>query len=105
MGLKLTYYALVLFYAMLDESTPSKSKLIILGALGYLILPLDMIPDFIPGGHVDDLGVLTAAVWQVLKSITPDIKAKAAKKVAEWFPSAKSSDIPDIVPEGDIDEQ
>ena len=105
MGLKLTYYALVLFYAMLDESTPSKAKLVIIGALGYLILPLDLFPDFIPGGHVDDLGVVAAAVWQVFKSITPEIKAKAARKVTEWFPSAKVEDLPDITPEGGVDEQ
>lgn len=105
MGLKLTYYALVLFYAMLDPATPRKAKLIIIGALGYLILPLDLVPDFIPGGHLDDLGVITAAVWQVIKSITPDIKSKAARKVTEWFPSANASDLPDVSSEGEIDEQ
>ena len=105
MGLKLTYYSLVLFYAMVDKNTPRRAKLVILGALGYLVLPVDLIPDFIPGGHVDDLGVIVAAIWQVIGSITPEIKAKAARKVTEWFPSVHPDDLPDVSPEGPVDEQ
>lgn len=96
MGCKLTYYALVLFYTMLDPATPRQAKLVILGALGYLVLPVDLIPDFIPGGHVDDLGVITAALWQIIKSVTPQVKAKAAGKLASWFPGVREEDLPDI---------
>lgn len=96
MGIKLTYYALVLFYTMMDPATPRQAKLVIIGALGYLVLPVDLIPDFIPGGHVDDLGVVTAAIWQILKSITPQVRKKALDKLTTWFPKSDPVDLPEI---------
>ncbi|MBR1871740.1 MAG: DUF1232 domain-containing protein [Bacteroidales bacterium] len=96
MGLKLTWYSLVLYYTMIDPATPRKAKMVILGSLGYLILPIDLIPDFLPGGHLDDLGVITAAVWQIMRSITPEIKDKATRKLYDWFPKARPEDIPEI---------
>ena len=48
-GRKAVYYALVLYYVARDPSVPSSMKLKILGALGYFILPTDLLPDFIPG--------------------------------------------------------
>src|SRR5690625_7611221 len=56
MGIKLTYYSLLLFYSFQSTETPKKDKLTIAVALGYLILPVDVIADFIPLiGFVDDL--------------------------------------------------
>ena len=58
----------------------------ILGALGYFILPIDLIPDFIPvAGYTDDLAALVWGVYCVIKSITPEVKAQAAEKLHEWF--------------------
>ena len=37
--------ALVLFYCLKDRDTPAWARGIIVGALGYLVLPLDMVPD------------------------------------------------------------
>ena len=48
MGRKTTYYALVLFYTLQSPSVNLGNKTIICGALGYLILPLDLIPDISP---------------------------------------------------------
>lgn len=96
-GAKLVYYALVLYYTLVDPLTPAKYKAIIAGALGYMILPLDLIPDFLPfGGMVDDWAALIAAVAYVATAITPEIKAKARAKLAEWFPSATDSDLGDL---------
>ena len=61
-----------------------KSK--IYGALGYFILPLDILPDFIPlAGFTDDLTAVIWALHTVWKNITPEIKAQAAAKTREWF--------------------
>ncbi len=85
-GIKLTYAALLLFYVLKDPGTPRKERNKILGALGYLILPLDLIPDWIPvAGFTDDLAALTWAVYMVIKCITPEVKAQAAAKCHEWF--------------------
>ena len=51
--------ALRLFYALDNPSMPLKTKMVIYGALGYFISPIDVIPDFIPVvGFTDEIGVL-----------------------------------------------
>ncbi len=83
-GSKVVYNALLLFYVLKDKNTPLKSKSIIVGALGYFILPIDLIPDLIPiAGFSDDLTALTAVVMAVSTSVTPEIKKKAEEKTAE----------------------
>ncbi|WP_083387017.1 YkvA family protein [Planococcus faecalis] len=44
-GFKALHAAVVLFYTLKDPTLPNKDRMIILGALGYLILPVDLIPD------------------------------------------------------------
>ena len=62
-GVKVTYYALTLYYTLTDPNTPTKYKAVIAGALGYMILPLDLVPDFLPfAGLADDWAALIAAV-------------------------------------------
>lgn len=96
-GVKAVYYALVLFYTLVDEHTPARYKAIIAGALGYLILPTDMIPDFFPfAGMADDWAALLAAVTYVATAITPDAKAKAQLKLRGWFPQAGAQDYGDL---------
>ena len=45
-GAKVVYCALLLYYVLKSSSVPTEDKLIIIGALGYFILPLDLIADF-----------------------------------------------------------
>ena len=84
-GSKAVYYALVLYYALQSPSISKKDKLIIYGALGYLILPIDLLPDFLPGGFTDDIAGLAVAIYKIARNITPDVRAKAKSKVEEWF--------------------
>ena len=85
-GIKVTYAALLLYYVLKNPATSSKDRAKIIGALGYFILPIDLIPDFIPiAGYTDDLAALTWGVYCVIKSITPEVKANAAAKLHEWF--------------------
>lgn len=63
------YRAKLLWYVMRDPHVPMFLKASAMGALGYLICPLDAIPDAIPvGGYVDDLAVITA----ILAQLEPD---------------------------------
>ena len=65
---------------------PRRSRLIILGALGYFILPIDLIPDFIPLiGLGDDTAVLIAALGRLYGVVDENIKAQAHKKMRDWF--------------------
>ena len=85
-GIKVCYAALLLYYVLKSPLTSGKDRAKIIGALGYFLLPIDIIPDFIPiAGYTDDLAALTWGVYCVIKSITPEVKANAAAKLHEWF--------------------
>lgn len=78
LGSKALHAAATLFVALKSENMPRSSKLIILGALGYFILPIDLIVDVLPlVGLSDDTFVITAALAKVYMSITDDMKADA----------------------------
>lgn len=78
--------ALWLYYAAQNPATPAWAKGIIYGALGYFILPIDAIPDVMPGiGYGDDLGVIGAAIASVSMYINDDVKRLTSQKLANWF--------------------
>ena len=75
------------FELIMDHSTPPKVRISIIGALTYLIVPIDLIPDFIPAsGFSDDLVALTAVITLWQHHITPEIKFRAKCKLNNWFP-------------------
>lgn len=77
--------ALKLYYAMvLGKATPSQIAAII-GALGYLISPVDAIPDPLPGGLADDAGVLALVVSMLVCCSDPEVVKAAEEKIKEWF--------------------
>ncbi|HEO8420636.1 Uncharacterized conserved protein [Mycobacteroides abscessus subsp. abscessus] len=85
-GSSVVYAVLLLYYTLQKPSVPKKVKATIIGALGYFILPIDLIPDFLVGiGYTDDLGALGIALFQVAMYIDDDIKSKAKTKLTEWF--------------------
>jgi len=93
-GFKVCYAALLLYYVLRSPDTSSKDRAKILGALGYFILPIDLIPDFIPiAGYTDDLAALVWGVYCVIKGITPEVKASAAIKLHEWFGDFDESEL------------
>ena len=93
-GIKVTYAALLLYYVLKNPATSTKDRAKIIGALGYFILPIDLIPDFIPvAGYTDDLAALTWGIYCVIKSITPEVKANAAAKLHEWFGDFDESEL------------
>ncbi len=97
-GLKVVASALLLFYVLKSEATPRADKAKIIGALGYFILPVDLIPDFIPvAGFTDDLAALTWGIWSVAKNITPEIKAQTRVKLREWFKEMDEEDLKGIL--------
>ncbi|MBM6580949.1 DUF1232 domain-containing protein [Microvirga sp. BT689] len=72
------------FFCATDPSTPSRVKLILLGAIAYFVFPTDAITDLLPLiGFADDAAVLAAAITQVAGSITEEHKEKARKVLAE----------------------
>ena len=93
-GIKVIYLALILYYVLKSPSVTRKDKGLICGALGYFILPLDLIPDAIPVvGFSDDLAALVAVYVAMKRNVTPEMEAMAREKLAKWFPSYTEEDI------------
>ena len=85
-GAKLVYAALILYYALQSNKVSVKDKTLIIGALGYLISPLDVMPDAIPiVGLGDDLSVLIYVLHKVWGDVSNEIKEKAHEKLSKWF--------------------
>lgn len=97
-GLQVVYLVLVLYYTAIADSTPSAKKGIIYGALGYFILPLDLVPDAIPVvGFSDDLAALLWCVATVASSLTPEIKSQAEAKLTDWFGDIDKSELKGLI--------
>ena len=93
-GSKLVYAALILYYTLQSDKVSKSDKAIIIGALGYMISPLDVIPDAIPiAGLTDDLAVLLYVLKKVWTGIDPEIIAKAREKLSKWFDEEEISEI------------
>ncbi len=85
-GSKLVYAALILYYTLQSDKVSTANKALIIGALGYMISPLDVIPDAIPiAGLSDDLAVLLFVLKKVWTDVDPEIQTKAKEKLAKWF--------------------
>lgn len=74
-----------LYYMLQDDKVSLQHKAYIVGALGYFILPIDLIPDGILPviGFTDDIAVMTLVLKLVKDSITPEIKARANARISE----------------------
>lgn len=84
-GKEILEIALKLYYSAKDPDTPVWAKTTIFGALAYFISPIDAIPDILPGGYVDDFGILTAAVVAVATYIKDEHVKQAKETVSRWF--------------------
>lgn len=68
------------YYCALDRETPLRVRASLLGALGYFVLPLDGIPDFILGlGFTDDAAVIMGVLALMRAHITDEHRSAAHK--------------------------
>ena len=66
------------YFCTLDPATPSRVKLVLLGAIAYFVLPFDGVADFLPLlGFADDAAVIATAISQVAGAITEAHRQKA----------------------------
>jgi uncharacterized membrane protein YkvA (DUF1232 family) len=84
-GAEVIRLAVVLWIVLRDPATPRSSKVAILAALAYFVMPLDAVPDFLPAvGFADDLAALGLALAAVEYLVTPEIEAKAETLLPAW---------------------
>ena len=82
--------ALECYEMVVDGATPHQARLTVLAALTYLFVPIDLIPDFIPGaGFSDDLVALSALLALCGTHITEAIKSRAERTLDRWFPPSR----------------
>ncbi|NNC23787.1 DUF1232 domain-containing protein [Salinisphaera sp. USBA-960] len=85
-GTELLEKALQLYYAANKPETPPWARATAYGALGYLILPMDTVPDWLAGvGLTDDFGAITLAVMTIAHYIDADVRRQAAAKMDQWL--------------------
>ena len=96
-GAKLVYAALILYYTLQSDKVSKSDKAIIIGALGYMISPLDVIPDV--AGLTDDLAVLLYVLKKVWTGIDPEIVDKAKRRLSKWFDEDEIAEIGDLFSE------
>ena len=101
-GSKLVYAALIPYYTLQSDRISKTDKAIIIGALGFMISPLDVIPDAIPiAGLTDDFAVLIYVLKKVWTDIDPSIIEQAKEKLSKWFDEEEICDIQDIFKDND----
>jgi uncharacterized membrane protein YkvA (DUF1232 family) len=66
---------LILFRRLLgDDRVPRRSKLLVAALIGYLAMPFDLVPDFIPiVGQLDDAIIVAFVLRAVLQASGPDL--------------------------------
>lgn len=74
LALFLPHFVLLLKRLLGDSRVPRRTKLVMGGTLLYLISPLDVIPDFVPGlGQVDDVVIVILALHSLLNRVDEEV--------------------------------
>ena len=72
------------YYCAADKETPGYVRAVLLGAVAYFILPIDMVPDILAGlGFTDDASVLAAAIAAVGRHLQPRHRERARRALDE----------------------
>ena len=105
-GSKLVYYAFVLYYTLQSKDVSIKDKAIIVGALGYLISPLDALPDAFPiVGLTDDMAVLAYVINKIWVDVPVEVRQKAMEKLSEWFDEDELQEVEEFLEEQTTSEE
>ena len=85
-GITALYKAVQLWFVLQKPDVPAGTKVVIMGALGYLIAPLDFLPDLLPVlGYTDDMVAITFALIKVQGYIDEEVERKSKKLLTKIF--------------------
>ena len=85
-GINALYKAVQLWFVLQKPDVPASTKAVIMGALGYLIAPLDFLPDLMPVlGYTDDFAAITFALIKVQGYIDEEVERKSKNLLAKIF--------------------
>jgi uncharacterized membrane protein YkvA (DUF1232 family) len=79
--------AVAAYYCARDRETPPRVKAVLMGALAYFVVPIDMIPDIVAWvGFTDDAAVLAIAIQTVAPHIKPRHRDRARHALGQELP-------------------
>lgn len=82
---------LALWFACRDPRTPALAKVLAALVVAYALSPIDLIPDFIPVlGYLDELVLLPAAIWLVLRLIPRPVLEQGRQQASDWLAQRRS---------------
>ena len=78
------------FLAIKHKKTPLLAKIVAVIAVGYVLSPIDLIPDFIPVlGLLDDVIIVPALIVLFIKLIPIDVFEECRKDAADLWVDGK----------------
>jgi uncharacterized membrane protein YkvA (DUF1232 family) len=75
--------AITLYVLLTEKGVPWWLKASILAALGYFVCPIDAVPDFLPGGFVDDIAVMCLVVAETSTCVTTSVRLRVNDLLAK----------------------
>ena len=80
-----------LWFCTRHPRTPFLAKALAAAIVAYAFSPIDLIPDFIPVlGYLDELILLPAGIWLVVKLVPEDVLEECRVQAARWLEEKKS---------------
>lgn len=77
---------ITLWFALKNPDTPWYAQAMAAVLTAYALSPIDLIPDFIPVlGFLDDLIIVPAGVWLLLKFVPEKVVLDSRAKSEQWF--------------------
>lgn len=99
-GSNVLYPVILLYSALSSPKASIKDKLTITAALGYFILPADLIPDILVGiGYADDLAAITAALAVIKHLMTPEVFEQTSATIRKIFGTVDNNELRDFIAE------
>lgn len=81
-----------LWFCTRHPETPLPAKVIALAVVAYAFSPIDLVPDFIPVlGVLDDLILLPAGIWLVLKLVPDSVLEECRGEAARWLARGRAT--------------
>lgn len=91
-GRVILFKALLLYELLTSPGVPVWVRAAIIGVLGYLILPLDAVPDVLPVvGYADDMAAMTALLGSVDYLVSDGMRLQAEQHLTRLLGGGKGS--------------
>ncbi|BCS96404.1 hypothetical protein DSLASN_20360 [Desulfoluna limicola] len=82
---KVLQKAATLYAIMTEPAVPAWVKASIVGALGYFVCPLDLVPDVLPGvGFIDDVALMGLLIVEIGAYVTSSVQQRAEAFREQW---------------------